>query len=171
MTPADLVITKTGARFQGRRLSCSIGRGGITHDKREGDAATPAGIHRIVGAGYRRDRLADPFGGNRGPFTMGTIGPGDIWSDDQSDPDYNHGLRAANHPYSHEKLFRGDRLYDLILITDWNWPDAIPGKGSAIFVHRWRKPRHPTEGCIAFDLADLLWITRNLTARSRLIVG
>lgn len=170
MTPQDLVVTPTGCRFMGRMFPCTVGRGGITDDKREGDGATPVGSHRIIGAGYRQDRLAHPFGGKRGPFMMRGLRLADIWSDDVADPAYNHALNAANHPYSHERLFRCDRLYDLFLMTDWNWPDAQPGRGSAIFIHRWRRPGYPTEGCVAFAPEHLLWITQNLTAQSRLIV-
>lgn len=170
MTRHDLVLTPTGCRFLGRRFPCCIGRGGITVAKREGDGATPAGTHRIVGAGFRRDRVAHPFAGKDGPFPVRAIGPGGIWSDDPGDPDYNHGLHAPDHPYGHERLFRGDRLYDLVLFTDWNWPDAVPGKGSAIFLHRWRAPGYPTEGCVAFAPETLSWITRRLRRHSRLIV-
>jgi len=170
VTPFDLVVTPMGCRFMGRSFPCSIGRGGITTDKREGDGATPAGAHRIVGAGYRRDRIPHPFNGRRGPFMMRGLRIGDIWSDDIRDPAYNHGLHAPDHPYRHENLFRNDRLYDLFLMTDWNWPMAEPGKGSAIFIHRWRAPGYPTEGCVAFAPNHLLWITQNLRAQSRLIV-
>lgn len=101
---------------------------------------------------------------------MQPIGPGDIWSDDPDDPQYNQGFRAPEHRFSHEKMRRGDPLYDLVLITDYNWPNAVPGKGSAIFLHRWRKPRHPTEGCVAFAPRDLQWIAAHWTRQSRLIV-
>jgi L,D-peptidoglycan transpeptidase YkuD (ErfK/YbiS/YcfS/YnhG family) len=97
------------------------------------------------------------------------IGPGDLWSDDPACPDYNLQVRAP-HCGSHERLSRADRLYDLILLTDWNWPVAKPGRGSAIFLHRWRKPGHPTEGCVAMAPGHLLWLTRKLTQGSRLIV-
>ena len=97
------------------------------------------------------------------------IGPGDLWSDDPRDPDYNHMVRAPYAP-SHEKLRRADPLYDLVLITDWNWPHAVPGRGSAIFLHRWRRPGHPTAGCVAFAPRDLMWIVRRLRPGARLIV-
>ena len=38
-------------------------------------------------------------------------------------------VRAPYAP-SHERLKRADPLYDLILLTDWNWPQATPGHGS-----------------------------------------
>ena len=87
---------------------------------------------------------------------------------DSNDPDYNT-MVSAPHPYSHESLRRADPLYDLILITDWNWPYATAGRGSAIFLHRWRKPCHPTAGCVGFAPADLLWIANRLQPQSRLI--
>lgn len=163
MTPADLVLTKRGLRFRGRLFSCTIGRGGIRRDKREGDGATPAGVHRIVGLLYRPDRLAPPT-----DWAVPTR-PGDLWSDDPADPDYNLMVRAP-HPYGHERLRRADRLYDLVLVTDWNWPRARSGAGSAIFVHRWRRPGCPTEGCVALAAPDLLWIARRISFGSRLIV-
>ena len=162
--PGDLVLTRKGVRFAGRCFPCSVGRGGLTADKREGDGATPRGAHRIVGMLYRPDRLAPPT-----PWAR-PIGPGDLWSDDIRDPAYNHLVRAS-HAFSHEVLRRADPLYDLVLITDWNWPDAVPGAGSAIFVHQWRRPGFPTEGCVALRRDHLAWIARRIAPGARLIVG
>lgn len=160
-SPQDIVVTKWGARFMGRRFPCAIGKGGIRADKREGDGATPVGVHAVPLFYYRADRVP--------PINGHMIGPRDLWCDAGDDPAYNHLVRA---PYaaSHERMRRSDRLYDLVGVTDWNWPVATPGKGSAIFLHRWRKPRHPTEGCVAFRADHLRWIAERLTPRSRLIV-
>ncbi len=149
----------------GRHFACTRGRGGVTAHKREGDGATPAGTHRIIGALFRPDRLA------RGavPGWARPIGLRDLWSDDPADPAYNHPVRAPHAP-SHERLRRADPMYDLILITDWNHPRAVPGRGSAIFVHSWRRPCAPTAGCIGFARRDLLWIARRLMPGARLIV-
>jgi len=165
MKRADIVAGPWGARFMGRRFACALGRGGITAHKREGDGATPAGTHRIVGLLYRPDRLPRAAL----PDWALPFGPGDLWSDAPEDTDYNHMVRVP-YPHSHERLTRADPLYDLILITDWNWPEAQPGRGSAIFVHSWRKPRHPTAGCVAFARADLLWIANRITHQTRLII-
>jgi L,D-peptidoglycan transpeptidase YkuD (ErfK/YbiS/YcfS/YnhG family) len=165
VSPLDLVVGPWGATFLGRRFPCAIGRGGITTGKREGDGATPAGVHHFVGLLYRPDRIAR----TALPDWALPFGPSDLWSDDPHDPDYNLMVRAP-HPFGHERLSRPDPLYDIILLTDWNWPRAIPGGGSAIFVHTWRRPRHPTAGCVAFDRADLLWIARHIRHRTRLIV-
>lgn len=150
----------------GRRFVCSIGRGGITAGKCEGDGATPAGTWALVMGGWRPDRMAPPAT----TIPLSPVGPPDIWSDDPADPEYNHWLTRRAHGFSHERLRRADGLYDLVLMSDWNWPGALPGRGSAIFVHAWRKPRHPTAGCIAFAPHDLRWIAAHWAPRSRVIV-
>ncbi|MFN3722925.1 MAG: L,D-transpeptidase [Paracoccaceae bacterium] len=149
----------------GRRFSCSIGRGGIVpaRIKREGDGATPAGVHRIVGMLYHPARMTAPA-----DWALPTS-PADRWSDDSRDPDYNLMVRLP-HGYSHERLQQPDPLYDLILITDWNWPQAEPGRGSAIFIHTWRRPRFPTAGCVAFARTDLVWIAARIRHQTRLII-
>lgn len=161
----DLVVTRWGARFMGRRLPCSIGRGGITDAKREGDGATPRGVHRIAGLLYRPDRVA----ASQLPDWAVPVSPSDLWSDDPRDPDYNLMVRAP-HPFGHERLSRPDPLYDVILLTDWNWPEAVPGRGSAIFIHTWRRPRWPTAGCVAFSRPDLVWIVNRILPGTRLVV-
>jgi len=158
-----MVLTPRGLRFAGLVFPCSIGKGGLTSDKREGDGATPRGGHRIVGMLYRADRIARPAKGAI------AIGPRDLWSDDRRDPAYN-ALVHAPHGFSHEQLRRADPLYDLVLLTDWNYPNAVPGRGSAIFIHQWRRPGYPTEGCIALRRDHLRWITRRISRKTRVIV-
>lgn len=165
MSVKDLVLTPTGLLFAGRRFACTIGRGGLTDHKREGDGATPIGTHRITGMFYRPDRLR----GAHLPAWAQPIGLRDLWSDDVADPAYNHLVRAP-HPFRHEAMRRADPLYDLVMITDWNWPDAVPGRGSAIFLHQWRRVGYPTAGCIAFDPADLRWIAARVELDARLVV-
>ena len=163
MKSDDLVLTPRGLRFQGRTYPCTIGRGGVTSRKREGDGATPRGEHRLVGMLYRPDRMARPA-----DWAV-PIRPGDLWSDDPGHEDYNMMVRAP-YAYSHERLRRADPLYDLILLTDWNWPYAVKGRGSAIFIHQQRRPGYPTEGCIALSRAHLRAIAPRITLQTRLIV-
>jgi L,D-peptidoglycan transpeptidase YkuD (ErfK/YbiS/YcfS/YnhG family) len=123
-------------------------------------------VFHLAGIGERCDRLA--FDAPNIP--QKAIGLADVWSDDPKDPQYNHGFHGPDHPFSHEKLRRADPLYDAFGILDFNWPDATPGAGSAIFLHIWRKPRHPTEGCVAFKRSNLIWIFQNWKPWSRVIV-
>lgn len=165
MSPDDLVLTPAGVRFAGRLLPASLGRAGIAGDKREGDGATPAGIHRVLGLLYRPDRIARHLL----PRWARPIHLEDRWCDLSGHPDYNHLTRR---PFgkSAERLRRADPLYDLVLPLDWNWPEAVPGRGSAIFIHQWRRPGYPTAGCLAFSRADLLFIATRAAPGTRVIV-
>ena len=158
-----MVLTRRGLRFAGRLWPCTIGRGGVRADKREGDGATPVGRHAIVGMLYRPDRIARPT------RWAVPIRPGDLWSDDPAQEDYNLMVRAP-YPHSHEALRRADALYDLVILTDWNWPRAERDRGSAIFLHRWRAPGCPTAGCVAFAPQDLRRIAARITYETRLVV-
>lgn len=158
-----MVLTPTGLRFWGRKFPCTIGRAGICSNKQEGDGATPVGVHTVTGLLYRPDRLSKPA-----PWAI-PIGKDDLWSDASDDKDYNQLVRAPYAP-SHESLRRADPLYDLVLLTDWNWPDAQPGKGSAIFLHQQRRPGYPTEGCIAFCRKHIQWIAKRAAPGTRLII-
>ena len=162
----DLIVTPVSVRFQGRRFPRTVGRGGIVEaaQKVEGDGASPRGVHRIVGMLYRPDRVRRPADWAE------PIGPNDLWSDDIQDPAYN-SLVARPHPFSHEALRRSDPIYDIILVTDWNWPVATPGAGSAIFIHQWRGPGQPTAGCVAFRRDHLQWIARRISVGTRVVIA
>ena len=163
----DLAILPGYARYRGRRFPCAVGRGGIGLKRAEGDGLTPTGTWRIGEVWYRPDRVAAPrFAG-----PLRRIGPRDIWSDDPRDPAYNLAGRAPDHPFSHEYLRRADPLYDMIAVLDYNWPLATPGMGSAIFLHVWRKPRHPTAGCIAFAPDVLRRILETWQPDARVVVS
>lgn len=163
MNRALMILTPTGLWCRGRKLSCTIGRAGLSAEKCEGDGATPVGDLRIIGMLYRPDRLARA----RLPGWARPIRPFDLWCDDPDHPDYNQ-MVAAPFAASAERLRRPDPLYDLVLVTDWNWPEAEPGLGSAIFLHAWRRPGAPTAGCIAMAPRDLLWLARGLRPDSLL---
>jgi len=162
----DLVVRGRSAWFGGRRFVCAIGRGGKVAEKVEGDGATPVGCFSLTGGLWRADRVARP----ETPLPMAATSMLDIWSDDVRDPAYNMFRKEMGAAFGHERLRRADRLYDIVLFTDQNTDPVVPGAGSAIFVHVWRRPRRGTEGCVAFAEADLRWIIARWRPDSRLMV-
>ncbi|PIB23083.1 hypothetical protein BFP76_08635 [Amylibacter kogurei] len=162
----DLLVTRWGARFQGRKFPVAIGRGGIGEKKGEGDGVTPAGVFEIAQIAYRVDRWKF----NAPILPQHVIGLFDRWSDDPKDPNYNLGICKYDYPYSHERLRRADALYNALGVLNFNWPEPIAGAGSAIFIHAWRRARFPTEGCIAFAPDDLIDIFTGWTPKSRVII-
>jgi len=127
---------------------------------------TPAGAFRVVATVYRPDRLSHA----RLPDPVVRAEHPRIWCDDPDDPNYNTGQYVRWYPRSHEKLRRPDHLYDIVGVLDYNWPEPVPGKGSAIFLHVWRRPRYPTAGCVAFAPRDLEWILARWSAGSRVVI-
>lgn len=127
-------------------LPCALGRAGPTHDKREGDGATPVGRFRVLQAFYRADRMRRP----RTPLPLAPIGAADGWCDDPRDRNYNRPVRLP-YPAGHERMQREDGLYDVVLDLAYNRAPIRKGRGSAIFLHCARPGFAPTEGCVAID--------------------
>jgi L,D-peptidoglycan transpeptidase YkuD (ErfK/YbiS/YcfS/YnhG family) len=167
MRPGDLVVGPWGARFLGRRFPCSHGWGGIlpAAEKAEGDGASPAGAWRLLWLYWRADRGLRPCAG----LHAMPLGPQQGWAETPVDPAYNRPVRHP-HAYPADRMTRGDPLYDICAITDHNSDPVVPGAGSAIFVHLWRRPRWPTAGCIAFRRRDLEWILARWQRSSRLVI-
>lgn len=148
------------AGIGGQAIPVAIGRSGVGRDKREGDGKTPAGRWRILAVLYRPDRLPRPV--TRLPARA--LKPSDGWCDDPADRRYNRPVRlpiGGSRSVSHERMWREDALYDLVLVLDHNHRPRVAGRGSAVFVHLARPGFRPTEGCVALRPADL----RRLVAR------
>ena len=163
MSAFDMVFVSGRLHYFGRAMPATCGRGGVCDDKREGDGATPRGVLRIAAVMYRPDRVTSP-----GPWAV-PIYPGDVWCDDPTHASYNHLCRKPL-PARHEQMRRADPQYDIVMITDWNWPKARPGAGSAIFLHQWRRPGAPTAGCVAVARPDMHWLAARAAPGTRLVV-
>lgn len=150
----------------GLALPCALGRSGIGRAKREGDGRTPAGLLRPVTVLFRPDRERRP--GSALPVEP--IAPDDGWCDDPRDPNYNRPVRL---PFagSHERLWRDDGLYDLVVVLDWNLARPRPRLGSAIFLHVARPGLAPTEGCIALPVDVLRRLVPRLGPATVLVTG
>ena len=147
-------------------VPCALGRAGLASNKREGDGATPAGILRPLAVLYRPDRGARP----QTRLPVGVIGPDSGWCDDPGDHAYNRPVRLP-YPGRHEKLWRSDRLYDVIVVLDYNTAPTIRGAGSAIFLHIAREDFAPTEGCIAVAPDALRRLLAGMDQRTMIAVG
>ena len=180
---SSILVVGNKLTFAGKTYHCAIGKNGFSDNKKEGDGCTPLGIFPLRECWYRADKITKP----QTNLPIKIITQNDGWCDDVTSPDYNRhillslpsSLRAQRsnpekkdwiatsstpprndniYNFSHEKLWRDDEVYDLIIPIGYNDLPIIAGKGSAIFIHVARENYEPTEGCVALKLSDLLEI-------------
>lgn len=160
-----IVVSSKGVlKFNNLEYRCALGRGGARKDKQEGDGATPIGTFPLRGLFYRSDRFDSvPQTG----LSITPLAPDDGWCDDVKLPEYNQQIKL---PYagSHERLWREDDIYDLIVVVGYNDQPAIVGRGSAIFMHIARPAYTPTDGCIALSRQDLLDLLSQITSNTQI---
>ena len=152
--------------YNEREYKCSIGKGGFSSQKKEGDGCTPCGIFQITDIFYRQDKIKN-LSSN---FQLKKISPLDGWCDDPNHTKYNTQIKF---PFSNsaEKLFRKDGLYDIICVTNHNQNPIIPGAGSAIFIHIAQNNYSATEGCIALKKDDLKEILLTINNKTEIEIG
>jgi len=134
-------------------------------NKREGDRASPAGQFRPLQLWWRADRGNRPHTG----LPVRRIAPELAWCEDPADRRYNRPFRrSASEPG--DRLWRDDRLYDIIVEIDHNTRPRISARGSAVFLHVARPDRGPTVGCIAMPAAELRRLAARLNKRTRIMI-
>ena len=143
-------------------IACALGRHGVSYRKREGDGRTPAGAYKILRGLFRADRLARPASAIRFQHITPLMG----WCDDPRATAYNRPVKLPYSP-SHEVMLREDRLYDVVLVLDYNIAPRRRNAGSAIFFHIAEAGWPGTAGCIAISPADMRRLLPRLSRTAR----
>ena len=147
-----IIINKSKyLKYKNLKFKCAIGKAGIRKKKKEGDNITPKGIYKIVKIYYRDDRIKKISS----KFKLIKITKKMGWCDDPKSEKYNQLIKLPN-KYSHEKLYKKNNTYDLLLVLDYNMKPIIKNKGSAIFMHIAKKNYRPTAGCVTLKKNDLI---------------
>jgi len=147
------------------KFKCCIGINGLTKFKKEGDGKTPKGTFKIEHLYFRKDRIKKPLTKLKCIKINRNMG----WCDDVKEKNYNK-LIKINKKFSHEKLFRKDKKYDLLIPIKYNFDKTIPGKGSCIFIHLTSNYK-PTAGCIALKKHDLLILLKLINRNNKIIIN
>jgi L,D-peptidoglycan transpeptidase YkuD (ErfK/YbiS/YcfS/YnhG family) len=92
------------------------------------------------------------------------------WCDDPKSKKYNQLIYLPT-KYSHEKLYRRDNIYDLILVLNYNIKPIIKNKGSAIFIHIARKNYKKTAGCIALEKNNLIKLVLKIQKHTKIKIS
>ena len=88
------------------------------------------------------------------------------WCDDPKSKDYNKLIKLPFN-YNHEKLYKKENVYDIVLVLNFNMNPIKKNKGSAIFIHVAKKNYRKTEGCVAVRKFELLKIVRELKINTK----
>jgi len=169
VTDLTYIATARG-KFSGNGLTCpcAMGRGGViaAEQKREGDGTSPQGLWQMVRVIYRPDRLARPDTA----LPVIPMRENDGWCDAPGHPLYN---RPVSLPFadSHEKLWRDDHVYDLIVELNHNRDPIIPGRGSAVFFHLAHEDYRPTEGCVAIAREQMLEVLKTANPKTSIEIS
>ncbi len=159
-------ISNQQVSWQNKILPCRVGVNDFLGPKQEGDWCTPIGSWKLLTVYYRPDKMSKPK--TVLPIIEITSNMG--WSDDSDDIAYNTCITTP-HPFSHEKLWREDNVYDLFITTSHNTDPIIPECGSAIFIHQMNEAMTPTAGCLALKFEDLLNLVETATFDTYWVVG
>lgn len=160
------VISDNELIWHSKKYRCAVGRNGISINKNEGDGKTPAGEFQIRKIFYRGDRIQNVLTS----VSTQTILPDGGWCDEVNDESYNKFVKL---PYAckHEKLWREDEIYDIIVVLGYNDNPVIRGRGSAIFIHIARSNFTPTDGCVALAREDLLEILKGVNSNTKVCIS
>lgn len=145
-----------------RRFPCLLGKNGSTYRKREGDGKSPKGRWKLEDLHIRHRRFP-------ARLRAKPLKPDDGWCDAVGDPHYNRKVKLPFHP-SHEKLWRSDTAYDLLVTTNHNQRPRVQGGGSAIFFHLIRDGAQFTEGCVALKERDMKHVLSAVGKRAYIVI-
>jgi L,D-peptidoglycan transpeptidase YkuD (ErfK/YbiS/YcfS/YnhG family) len=158
-----IIVKKSGyLEFKKLKLRCSLGKAGIKKKIKEGDNITPRGVFKIIKVYYRADKIDKIETQIKKIKIKKKIG----WCDDPRSVFYNKQIKLPN-KFSHEKLYRNDNIYDLILVLNYNMNPIIKNKGSAIFIHVAKNNYQPTHGCIGLKKKHLLTILKKIKKNTK----
>ena len=158
-----ILKNKDTLQYDDFNFKCSIGKLGITYKKIEGDKKTPKGIFKLDKLYYRKDRIRLPVTKLKCIPIKKNMG----WCNDlKNEKNYNK-LIKVNQKISHEKMYRFDKKYDLVIPIKYNFLKPKLGKGSAIFLHI-TKNYKPTAGCIAVKEQDFLILLRLINKKTKI---
>ena len=146
--------------FDKFKFKCSVGKKGITSNKKEGDLKTPKGVYSLGSLFYRKDKFPDPVTKLAKISINKTMG----WCDDINSKYYNQIINT-NKKIKHEKMYRKDNIYDLVILINYNTKKPIKNKGSAIFIHL-TKNYEKTKGCISLKKKDLLILLKIINKKT-----
>ena len=147
-------------------FKCSIGKNGLSLKKKEGDKKTPKGTFNIENLYFREDKGYEI----KTSLKSVKINKSMAWCDDINYPDKYNKLIKIPTKMRHEKLYRKDNKYNLLIPIKYNFNKPKIGLGSCIFIHL-TKNYKPTAGCIALKEKDFLIMLKIINKNTKIKIS
>ena len=160
-----ILINKKYLTYNKLKVKCAIGKNGIGYKRKEGDLITPIGQFKIKYILYRKDRVKI-----KTKLKKKIIKKDLGWCDDPKSTHYNKPVKLP-FAYSHEKLFKKENIYDIVLVLNYNMNPIKKNKGSAIFIHVAKNNFKKTEGCIAVKKISLIKLIKKINANTKIKIS
>ena len=157
---------KETLQYKNFNFKCVIGKKGLTLNKKEGDKKTPCGLFEIDKLYFRKDRIKIIDTKIKSIQIKKNMG----WCDDQKNSKKYNKLIRVSKKIKHEKMYRKDSNYDLVIPIKYNFIKPRLGEGSAIFLHI-TKNYKPTAGCIAISKGDFLILLRLINRKTKIKIS
>ena len=148
------------------KFKCCIGKNGLSKNKIEGDNKTPVGLFKLGNLYYRKDKTNKPNSKLKKILIKRNMG----WCNDITNKKKYNKLIKTNINIRHEKLFRKDYKYDLLIPIKYNYHKPIPGRGSCIFIHLTNNYKS-TAGCIALKKKDFLIMLMLINKKTKIKIS
>ena len=157
-----IIIKKDTLLYDEFKFKCSIGKNGRTTKKIEGDNKTPKGLYTLGPLYFRKDRVSKISTKLRKIEIKKNFG----WCDDVKSKFYNKPFKI-NNKIRHEKLYRNDKKYDLLIPIEYNSKKTKKNRGSAIFIHLTSNYKK-TQGCVAIKEKDMLILLKLINKKTKI---
>ena len=92
------------------------------------------------------------------------------WCDDPKSNKYNKLIKLPFR-YKHEKLYKKENVYDIVLVLNYNMNPTKKNKGSAIFIHVAKKNFKKTEGCVAIKKINLIKLIKEINPNTEVKIS
>ena len=156
-----IYINKNYLTYNKLKVKCVIGKKGIGYKRKEGDLITPKGQFKIKYILFRKDRVKIST-----KLKTKIIKKDMGWCDDPKSKEYNKLVKLP-FIYKHEKLYKKENIYDIILVLNYNMDPVKKNKGSAIFIHVAKNNLKKTEGCVAIKKLNLIKLIKEISPNTK----
>ena len=166
VTLNDYSRTSDGNWIKNWYVNGVAGTNGISLEKSEGDKKTPEGVFNVMFA----------FGLNDNPGSIleyRKIKTGDYWVDDSHSFYYNKMVNLSNVKKdwnSAEDMMAASPYYNYALALNYN-VDAVPCKGSAIFIHCTKTDNDTSSaGCIRIPEEYMKKLVQTVDSNTKIVI-